>query len=1006
MVTRKFVYALTVRERINAFKEQNKIIGEDPTILEEKWFNVNSLVTRELFNKKLEVSEIQIEEFSFAIKTFSEYEEKLLEPFLIKQEWFKNYITVIELYKLHGSPRKINNTYLVDPFTVYIKTQLECLKFNSVHISKETLEKGIERITMQLSKFTWKCIVVEMEKYKEKHKLNGNNPNEKYLDFMERKYGAIDKIEKFYEKYPVLARIVVQKMKDLLNAYIEIIINIDKNYTLIDTQLNIGSNVISQIDASQGDTHNNGRSVAIITFENGKKIVYKPRNAEIVKSYNKFMAYINKELPTNALYINPLFSSKNFSVEKYVSYIPCDNESEIADYYYRFGKLIAIISYLNGTDFHCENIIAHKYYPVIVDHETLFSQIGEKSYEDKYVMNLKDREFLDPMMTALLPIVALNNNLEQRGIDVGGISGGEEAEYPSKVLVAKEVFTDNMHFINEFVKKPENQNIPKLHNNRISYEKYKGKVYEGFNEVIDFLAINKERINHLINQLFGNIKVRQVMKATAIYADLLKYCDHPNYLSNMINLERLLDNSYAYPHENKKIVLYEIESLINLEIPIFYTITTMKALFISDNKYIGEYYKLSGLERILEKAKSINDESVKREKTKLKILLGDFNVIRTMELPKYEKSELEYELNSEIPKLCFDLKEKVVHNVLYNNSGNIASWRNIEFAKVNPEIGYMQEGIYNGKTGINIFFDAITQNTLDCISLLEHTLFDSNSPKKIESSVYRGRASQIYFALIKKDYNDLAIFLQELKEYLTNTEELVFDWLGAASYAKLLYKLSKLDIENDRVFKISEILIDKLVKYIYSELKIESIGFGHGEIGIIYSIYLIEEILGKRYKNEINYLCRKLNEKVNNLEQYRTINMSWCHGLAGLGLGALECLKFEKREEYGEYLKKAMQQLHITQEQNINMCLCHGTCGEIELLLAAGAKIGGNNPISGLLRNRVEEIITYYKKNRLLLVDQVPEFENYGFYTGESGVAYTLLRVLYGSRLPNILLLD
>lgn len=1004
MEKRKFIYALTIKERIVAFKEQNKIIGEDPTVLEEKWFNINSLVTRGLFNEKLEISEIKSDEFSFAIKTFSPYEEKILEKYLIEEEWFEKYLEVLEVYKLQGSVGKINNTHLVSPFVAYIKKHFEGLKFNSIQVSKETLEKGIESITMQLSKLTWKCIIIEMENYKKTHELNGSSPNEKYLDFMEKKYGVVDKIEEFYEKYPVLTRIIVQKMKDLLYAYIEIISNIDENFSLIETQLNIGSNIINHIATSQGDTHNNGRSVAIITFENGKKIVYKPRNAEIVKSYNRFLTYINEELPTKLLFINPLFLLKDFSVENYVTYSPCNDEKEIADYYYRFGKLIAIISFLNGTDFHCENIIAHKYYPVIVDHETLFSQIGEKGYEDKYMMDLKDREFLDPMMTALLPIMALNNNLEQRGLDVGGISGGEETEFPSKVLVAKEVFTDNMHFVNEFIKKPENQNVPKLQNNRITYEEYKEQVYKGFEEVVELFAMSKDKIKDLIKQLFRNIKVRQVMKATAIYADLLKYCDHPNYLSNMIYLERLLDNSYAYPHENKKIVLYEIESLMNLEIPIFYTITSMKNLFVSDSKYISNYYKSSALERVLSKTKSINDKSVKREKTKLKILLGDYEAVKANELPKHEKTELENELDPEIKKLCMDVREKIVLDELRNSSGDIISWRNIEFTKETPEITYMQEGIYNGKTGINIFFDSLYRVESNYIEISDNKLYKSALPEKIENSVYKGRGAQIYFGLLKEEYSDIDMFLQELGEYLKNEDSLVFDWLGAASYAKLLYKLGEIDYEKNRVCEIAEIFIKRMAKYIYSEFNTESIGFGHGEIGIIYSIYLIEEILGKQYSREIDFLCAKLKEKFAKLKCYKTVNMSWCHGLVGLGLGAIECLKFDEREEYKIYFQKAIEQLSVI--HNENMCLCHGVCGEIELLLATGAKIDGRNTVSKLLRNRVEEIIMYYKKNRILFVDQVPEFPNYGMYTGETGVAYTLLRTIHSKMLPNILLLD
>lgn len=41
----KEVYTLTIKERIEAVKKQDKIISEDTTVLEEKWFKVNSFVS-------------------------------------------------------------------------------------------------------------------------------------------------------------------------------------------------------------------------------------------------------------------------------------------------------------------------------------------------------------------------------------------------------------------------------------------------------------------------------------------------------------------------------------------------------------------------------------------------------------------------------------------------------------------------------------------------------------------------------------------------------------------------------------------------------------------------------------------------------------------------------------------------------------------------------------------------------------------------------------------------
>lgn len=50
---------------------------------------------------------------------------------------------------------------------------------------------------------------------------------------------------------------------------------------------------IINLSCSQGDSHERGKTVIIVTFENNEKIVYKPKKLDILNIYQEFISWIN-----------------------------------------------------------------------------------------------------------------------------------------------------------------------------------------------------------------------------------------------------------------------------------------------------------------------------------------------------------------------------------------------------------------------------------------------------------------------------------------------------------------------------------------------------------------------------------------------------------------------------------------------------------------------------------------------------------------------------------------
>ncbi|WP_050814151.1 type 2 lanthipeptide synthetase LanM family protein [Clostridium sp. BNL1100] len=854
-----------------------------------------------------------------------------------------------------------------------------------------------------------------MGEYKNKNSLNGEDGNSRYLDFLNKNYKTPDQIEEFYCKYPVLARLIVQKMLDLTLETERMLDNIDLNFQSISNTLKLKSAHITEIHGSQGDTHKRGKSVAKLVLDNGQVFIYKPRNSDIERAFNKFVQYINENSNLMDLYINKVYYAKDFTVESYIETEPCYTLDEVKEFYYRFGEMLALTSLLQGTDFHSENVIAFNKYPVIVDFETLFTQLSFSDEEEtEFVLKNKDNDRLNLAATALLPTNAFTNNVDKKGVDVSGLAGGDSVPLPVKMLAIMDLYTDNMRYEYINISKKQDKNKPVLNGEIQSFQSFKHDIYTGFEDILKYIYINRTKIYQIIQQLFTNIEVRQVLKPTAVYNDLLSYMDHPNYSRNMIYLERLLDNNYAYPHRNKKIAFYEIADMHYMEIPIFYTNTSENCLITSTGDKLSNYYKKSALSSVLDNVNHLSIELIDLEKNKLKILLGDYLELINTRMSQMSGSltvENQFCTKDDILNVCLSIGKKILSNAYFSESKKNISWRHVDVTQKHPSVGFMTNSLYSGRAGVLYFLHYLslispeneikdfTCQLFDCIDFIG---------EDIEPSVYMGQSSAIWVKakLNKLKKSDLAL-VDMLTKLKTPSTAKLNDWLGGtAGFIKLFYDIYQKGIEQNSSLSLTQQYVSDLCHQISNnQVNTEnSIGFGHGKIGVVYALLIAEQFLKKDLKKEIYYLLDKIDSELIQFTSDELSNKhSWCHGFGGLGIGALACKKYMKDERFETYIDKSFRV--ITESDPANMCLCHGLGGDIDFLISMSEQYPDNKYISEVLHRKVSKIVNFYKKNQHVLLNELPGFRDFGMYTGLSGVGFILLRSISPDLVPSALLL-
>lgn len=330
--------------------------------------------------------------------------------------------------------------------------------------------------------------------------------------------------ENIYLEYPLLKELEDKKMHYELNALQQIVSALGKYYQRILSEFKMtGTPCVTNINTSIGDCHKD-KVVARIDFDNRHSLMYKTRASvgeSLICGLDKILN-INFAIPKTINYGN--FILQEF-VEKKQEF---QNEKQVCDFYYNFGKMAVVFTCLGATDLHSENIIATPQGPKFIDLETVISFIPKDNWFD----------FSCLRNTLLFP-----GSIDKKiygDLDICGLSGGEN-----------------------------DGNIPILKNvgkvNPLDYQKY---ILQGYDDTVKVILSNKETVIDSINQNLTG-KIRKVIRNTAFYARFLNYSYAPAYLSAKEKRDAFFDLLSKHSKLDKRIIEHEKKELKEMFIPIF-----------------------------------------------------------------------------------------------------------------------------------------------------------------------------------------------------------------------------------------------------------------------------------------------------------------------------------------------------------------------------------------------------------------------------------------------------
>lgn len=942
-------------------------------------------------------------------------------------------------------------------FVPFVQLGVYMLREKNGEVAREFEFSFSHTLLERLCQISMGSLMFEMQLNKKEGNLEGSNSREEYLYYNQRYLSDRDYIKELFNIYPCLERMIFENICFLTENYTNMIQRLNKDHSSIVKTFCSGKEYkrVINVQASISDSHRKGNTVAIITLDNDIKVVYKPRTLEAEMAYQDFVCDISSECK-NQLKPVHILNYEEYGWEEFIQVEPCHDINELKRYYYRFGILVFANYILNANDLHVENVIAMGEYPMVIDAETILDNKRAISEENSRDL-INDIIHESVLYSGLLPYYRFSR--KGKGVNMSAINGKGGEEYPILLPRIAGAGTSDMHYEYARPISQENHNLAKVDNNFMEPEQFVEDICCGFSDAYDYVASHTEQIPQWIDK-FSNLRVRHLVQDTQRYSMLLHTSYHPYFLQDGRDRQLFLGclfKEYENVQGHVDVVKSEIDEMLHMDVPYFYLNTSESSLYGGNGIEIKEYFSCTSLQHLKSKFAGLTQMEKEHQMRFIKIALTNLdNCEKEMALRSFSiLLDGADNRTSYIKEAIRKITDTLVDTAIYGKSKKDVNWIGItsigESGNSAWSIRPLNNYFYEGLAGIAVYFRALNKNFdgkySQICDALEKNLFtytdelcEREDYLEGEScGVFNGESGLVYtyqlLYLFTGNKKYMAYAEKHLDMLVTILEkdintDIIYGNAGALNVILNMYSLVKNEKYIEYAKKAGKRLMDCQIKsgedkggWIGAGSKTPLSGFSHGAAGILWALTRLWKTVGDstilnaiwdglKFENHLynniaeNWVDRRMRTE-EELEKYGVFMTAWCHGAAGILLSRVKMFELLP-EEFSDYLKKDAEIAMKTTLKtgfNVNDCLCHGTLGNIEMVLEY-CKIMKDIELEKncrLVRDQIAKEICMEKYDcgrSYLYGYKIP-----GFMTGVSGMGYSLLREIDDS-LPCILSIE
>jgi len=908
-------------------------------------------------------------------------------------------------------------------------------------------------LTARLLSLITKTMVLELNIARLEGRLQGATARERFVHFTEQ-LSRREMSLKLLSEYPVMARQLVRCVENWIDFSAEFLAHLAADWEEITKLFSADSKsgLLMEAAAGAGDTHRRGRSVIIVRFEGGLKLVYKPRSIAVDVHFQEFLRWLNDKGASPQLRILKLLNREGYGWVEFVQTAGCQVREEVVRFYERQGAYLAILYVLEATDFHFENLLACGEHPVLVDLEALFHprlrEFDIKLPDLRMAARAKSRSVL---RTGLLP-KRTGAHGDSIGMELSGI-GYAAGQVTENVLQWTSEGTDEMAAVKQSFLTPGGHNRPNLDGTEIDVREYAEPIISGFTRTYELFQANRTELPSLGNDgplsRFAHDEIRVVPRATHGYGMLLSHMLHPDYLRDALDRDRLLDLLWAGIEENPHLLpLIDAErrDLMEADVPIFTTRPGSNDIFTSTGERIAGYLEKTGLALSRKTVEALGPGDIHRQIWFIRASIATLDLQKDELTRKYYKpiwpssivgrKQLAPRLIEEARRVGDRLEELALQEEQH------ATW--IGFAYVNKvwSLDPLFEDLYGGSSGIilalaylgSFGFSKFTDLARRALNTLRVRLENSSAHMR-SIGAFDGWGGIIYMlshlAALWQDAELISYtnsMVERLPELMAKDKSLDIIGGSAGCIGALLAldRVSACDKALAVAVQCGDLLISKAQPMEHGAAWFNSIetvkpitGFAHGAAGIAWALLELAARTGnQRYKeaaiDAMEYEHARYSLAAGNWTDAATEeavdpknevgpSVAWCHGAPGIGLARLAALKHIDHPIARQDFQRAIQAT-LNYGPGANHCLCHGDLGNLDFLFQA-SQLTGNQELLQKVDEWTNQILASMDKYGWLC--GVPlGVESPALMNGLAGICLGLLRMAEPDRIPSVLMLS
>jgi type 2 lantibiotic biosynthesis protein LanM len=922
-------------------------------------------------------------------------------------------------------------------------------------------------LPQRLGMLVGRTMVLELNVARLQGLLTGETPEQRFVSFLEQLRRPEISLA-LLKEYPVLARQVATCIDQWLQAGCEFARHLCEDLPVLQEMYCAGHALgnLTHLNWGMGDGHREGRAICIATFSSGVCLVYKPRSLAVDVHFQELLAWLNDRGDHPPFRLLKVLDKGSHGWVEFVPFSPCEDREAVRRFYMRQGGYLALLYALRATDFHYENLIACGEYPVLIDLESLFH--GEREANpDKAPSSVAVKALESSVLrVGLLPQRIWGNSRNKAGVELSGFGGAAGQVTPFRVPAWEGIATDEMRLERKHVPVPGAQNRAKLHDLDTSALDYTDEILKGFSDVYRLLLDYRATLlaaEGPIARFIGD-EVRYIVRATRLYATLLEESYHPDLLRNALDRDRYFDRLWIEVEARpslENLIADEVSDLQRGDIPIFTTRVGSVDLWSSSGRRTPQHFVQSGLELARQRLALLSDADlafqswlIRSSMLTLAMGLGSSTQKLPTPLPVSAKSSVQAD-SARLVASARAIGDRLETLALIGPDE--IGW--IGLTLVNDSywsVGTTGFDLYEGLPGIGLFLGYLGAHTsearyttlaervyLTIKSRLQQTelwLAGASGGQMFPIGAFAELGGIMYFLMHmgvlwrKQDLLELAETVVQYLPPLIERDRL-FDVMGGAAgclaVLSALYRTRPTQNTLRCAVQCGEHLLANVQPMaqgaawnngIYGKQPLA--GFSHGATGIAWALLQLYEFTGdQRYKaaafDGFAYEHIAFSDKEGNWRDLRELDgveaglaseqasgsfmVAWCHGAPGVGLGRLDALKHAEDSQIDGEIRTALSTT-VTDGFLANFSLCHGSLGNLELLLKASATYESES-----LREQ-----TYLRASSILdamdaagwLCGVPLGVETPGLMLGLAGIGYQLLRLADPQTIPSVLLLE